>query len=149
MFNHFVSIVSSLAFRALDLSRLAPRSDGQLQSRSCGKPPLICLSASSSSAFQLGSLLLLLLPIPLPPHSLTRESDCSRWETPTPEIYSFFKTLTDQVITVELKNDLSITGTLKSVDQSVAQLSPLSASSLQTLIEGCDRDSTAGAQSEF
>ena len=30
---------------------------------------------------------------------------------------SFFKTLTDQVITVELKNDLSITGTLKSVDQ--------------------------------
>lgn len=29
----------------------------------------------------------------------------------------FFKTLTDQVITVELKNDLSITGTLKSVDQ--------------------------------
>ncbi|AAW42222.2 U6 snRNA-associated Sm-like protein LSm2 [Cryptococcus neoformans] len=32
-------------------------------------------------------------------------------------IFSFFKTLTDQVITVELKNDLSITGTLKSVDQ--------------------------------
>jgi len=32
-------------------------------------------------------------------------------------IPSFFKTLTDQVITVELKNDLSITGTLKSVDQ--------------------------------
>ncbi|KAL7419622.1 U6 snRNA-associated Sm-like protein LSm2 [Cryptotrichosporon argae] len=31
--------------------------------------------------------------------------------------FSFFKTLTDQVITVELKNDLSITGTLKSVDQ--------------------------------
>ena len=31
----------------------------------------------------------------------------------------FFKTLTDQVITVELKNDLSITGTLKSVDQYV------------------------------
>jgi small nuclear ribonucleoprotein (snRNP)-like protein len=30
---------------------------------------------------------------------------------------SFFKTLTDQVITVELKNDLCITGTLKSVDQ--------------------------------
>lgn len=33
---------------------------------------------------------------------------------------SFFKTLTDQVITVELKNDLSITGTLKSVDQYVS-----------------------------
>jgi U6 snRNA-associated Sm-like protein LSm2 len=32
---------------------------------------------------------------------------------------SFFKTLTDQVITVDLKNDLSITGTLKSVDQCV------------------------------
>lgn len=29
----------------------------------------------------------------------------------------FFKTLTDQPITVELKNDLCITGTLKSVDQ--------------------------------
>lgn len=28
-----------------------------------------------------------------------------------------FKTLTDQEVTVELKNDLSIVGTLKSVDQ--------------------------------
>jgi len=35
------------------------------------------------------------------------------------ELIRFFKTLTDQVITVELKNDLSITGTLKSVDQYV------------------------------
>ena len=34
-------------------------------------------------------------------------------------IFSVFKTLTDQRVTVELKNDLSITGTLKSVDQSV------------------------------
>ncbi|CAK9783373.1 U6 snRNA-associated Sm-like protein LSm2 [Cutaneotrichosporon oleaginosum] len=32
-------------------------------------------------------------------------------------IFSLFKTLTDQVIEVELKNDLCITGTLKSVDQ--------------------------------
>ncbi|PFH50895.1 hypothetical protein AMATHDRAFT_143796, partial [Amanita thiersii Skay4041] len=32
-------------------------------------------------------------------------------------IFSVFKTLTDQQVTVELKNDLSITGTLKSVDQ--------------------------------
>ncbi len=32
-------------------------------------------------------------------------------------IFSVFKTLTDQRVTVELKNDLSITGTLKSVDQ--------------------------------
>ncbi|BFZ62006.1 U6 snRNA-associated Sm-like protein LSm2 [Saitoella coloradoensis] len=31
--------------------------------------------------------------------------------------YSFFKTLIDQQVTVELKNDLSIQGTLKSVDQ--------------------------------
>ncbi|RCH78606.1 U6 snRNA-associated Sm-like protein LSm2, partial [Rhizopus stolonifer] len=31
--------------------------------------------------------------------------------------YSFFKTLVDQKVTVELKNDLAITGTLKSVDQ--------------------------------
>jgi U6 snRNA-associated Sm-like protein LSm2 len=30
-----------------------------------------------------------------------------------------FKTLTEQVVTVELKNDLCIMGTLKSVDQSV------------------------------
>jgi U6 snRNA-associated Sm-like protein LSm2 len=30
-----------------------------------------------------------------------------------------FKTLTDQTVTVELKNDLSITGVLKSVDQYV------------------------------
>jgi hypothetical protein len=34
-------------------------------------------------------------------------------------IFSVFKTLTDQQVTVELKNDLSITGVLKSVDQSV------------------------------
>lgn len=32
-------------------------------------------------------------------------------------IFSVFKTLTDQEVTVELKNDLSITGVLKSVDQ--------------------------------
>lgn len=30
---------------------------------------------------------------------------------------SFFKTLIDQQVTVELKNDIKITGTLKSVDQ--------------------------------
>lgn len=30
---------------------------------------------------------------------------------------SFFKTLIDQPVTVELKNDIKITGTLKSVDQ--------------------------------
>lgn len=38
-----------------------------------------------------------------------------------------FKTLTDQRVTVELKNDLSITGVLKSVDQCVRL--PLSLSS--------------------
>lgn len=32
-------------------------------------------------------------------------------------IFSVFKTLTDQQVTVELKNDLAITGVLKSVDQ--------------------------------
>jgi len=32
-------------------------------------------------------------------------------------IFSVFKTLTDQTVTVELKNDLLITGVLKSVDQ--------------------------------
>ncbi|KAK9477394.1 hypothetical protein V1514DRAFT_123826 [Lipomyces japonicus] len=31
--------------------------------------------------------------------------------------FSFFKTLIDQEVTVELKNDMSIRGTLKSVDQ--------------------------------
>ncbi|KAJ4630674.1 U6 snRNA-associated Sm-like protein LSm2 [Exophiala dermatitidis] len=31
--------------------------------------------------------------------------------------FSFFKTLTQQTVTVELKNDISIRGTLKSVDQ--------------------------------
>uniref|UniRef100_A0A060T018 LSM complex subunit LSm2 n=1 Tax=Blastobotrys adeninivorans TaxID=409370 RepID=A0A060T018_BLAAD len=31
--------------------------------------------------------------------------------------FSFFKTLIDHEVTVELKNDLSIRGTLKSVDQ--------------------------------
>lgn len=32
-------------------------------------------------------------------------------------IHSFFKTLVDHEVTVELKNDISIKGTLKSVDQ--------------------------------
>ncbi|CAI5755845.1 unnamed protein product [Candida verbasci] len=31
--------------------------------------------------------------------------------------FSFFKTLVDQEVTVELKNDMEIKGTLKSVDQ--------------------------------
>jgi len=31
--------------------------------------------------------------------------------------FSFFKTLTNQTVTLELKNDISIRGTLKSVDQ--------------------------------
>ena len=34
-----------------------------------------------------------------------------------PNTYSFFKTLIDTVVTVELKNDIQIRGTLKSVDQ--------------------------------
>jgi hypothetical protein len=42
---------------------------------------------------------------------------------PAQLIFSVFKTLTDQVVTVELKNDLCITGTLKSVDQCVPSLS--------------------------
>ncbi|GHJ85823.1 hypothetical protein NliqN6_2225 [Naganishia liquefaciens] len=32
-------------------------------------------------------------------------------------MFSVFKTLTEQVVTVELKNDLCVQGTLKSVDQ--------------------------------
>lgn len=36
---------------------------------------------------------------------------------PSQLIFSFFKTLTGQPITIELKNDVAITGTLKSVDQ--------------------------------
>ncbi|PWN24778.1 Sm-like ribonucleo protein [Jaminaea rosea] len=32
-------------------------------------------------------------------------------------IFSFFKTLTGHPVTIELKNDVAITGTLKSVDQ--------------------------------
>ena len=35
----------------------------------------------------------------------------------TDSSYSFFKTLVDHEVTVELKNDISIRGTLKSVDQ--------------------------------
>lgn len=32
-------------------------------------------------------------------------------------LFSFFKTLVDHEVTVELKNDIALTGTLKSVDQ--------------------------------
>jgi U6 snRNA-associated Sm-like protein LSm2 len=38
----------------------------------------------------------------------------ANWRVKT---YSFFKTLTNHVVTVELKNDIRIRGTLKSVDQ--------------------------------
>jgi len=48
-------------------------------------------------------------------HQHTHLSHCNRHWTELTR--SFFKTLTDQVITVELKNDLAVTGTLKSVDQ--------------------------------
>lgn len=38
--------------------------------------------------------------------------------SPPPQlIFSFFKTLTGHPVTIELKNDVAITGTLKSVDQ--------------------------------
>jgi small nuclear ribonucleoprotein (snRNP)-like protein len=43
------------------------------------------------------------------PHSTTRANSVV--------FYSFFKTLVDQEVTVELKNDLTIKGILKSVDQ--------------------------------
>lgn len=46
---------------------------------------------------------------------LIRQFECGKL------IFSVFKTLTDQRVTVELKNDLSITGVLKSVDQYVSQ----------------------------
>ena len=45
-------------------------------------------------------------------------------------MFSVFKTLTDQTVIVELKNDLCITGVLKSVDQyglfAILAISPLS-----------------------
>ena len=43
--------------------------------------------------------------------------DSIRNEANTLVFYSFFKTLVDQEVTVELKNDLAIKGILKSVDQ--------------------------------
>jgi hypothetical protein len=48
-----------------------------------------------------------------PVHSLLHQSSHALLQL----IFSVFKTLTDQQVTVELKNDLSITGVLKSVDQ--------------------------------
>ena len=52
--------------------------------------------------------------LPAPPRALLLAcSSCAQL------IFSVFKTLTDQTVSVELKNDLSITGTLKSVDQYV------------------------------
>lgn len=45
--------------------------------------------------------------------SLDPDTDRSSFQL----IFSVFKTLTDQTVTVELKNELLITGVLKSVDQ--------------------------------
>lgn len=39
------------------------------------------------------------------------------WNDHLQLIFSAFKTLTGQQVTIELKNDLAIQGTLKSVDQ--------------------------------
>lgn len=47
-------------------------------------------------------------------------------------MFSAFKTLTGQTVTVELKNDLAIQGTLKSVDQYVACLTVGSSTSSWT-----------------
>lgn len=49
---------------------------------------------------------------------MNEDADGRQW-TRIQLIFSVFKTLTDQTVTVELKNDLSITGVLKSVDQYV------------------------------
>lgn len=46
-----------------------------------------------------------------------RNSVYTAQETDFVLCYSFFKTLVDHEVTVELKNDISIRGTLKSVDQ--------------------------------
>jgi len=64
--------------------------------------------------------------------------------------YRFFKTLTDQVITVELKNDLSITGTLKSVDQYVCLLTSVDADTSSVLPpRGTEADIDAEADDRF
>lgn len=68
-------------------------------------------------------------PPPNPPPSLTASSHIishippdeslriPRSRTDGENATSFFKTLIDQSVTVELKNDIKVTGTLKSVDQ--------------------------------
>jgi small nuclear ribonucleoprotein (snRNP)-like protein len=48
------------------------------------------------------------------PHQAPAPSDV---ETSNPSTHSFFKTLVEHEITVELKNEVQIRGTLKSVDQ--------------------------------
>lgn len=48
---------------------------------------------------------------------MTRLRFLSIYETSANPLRSFFKTLVDHEVTVELKNDISIRGTLKSVDQ--------------------------------
>lgn len=49
-------------------------------------------------------------------------------------MFSAFKTLTGQTVTVELKNDLAIQGTLKSVDQYVHRTYPDSSTSNWTTL---------------
>ncbi|KIO32187.1 hypothetical protein M407DRAFT_111487 [Tulasnella calospora MUT 4182] len=50
-------------------------------------------------------------------HSKIQSSQLLSPHLPIMLIFSVFKTLTDQEVVVELKNDLCITGVLKSVDQ--------------------------------
>ncbi|KAJ0104479.1 small nuclear ribonucleoprotein lsm2, partial [Diaporthe amygdali] len=55
--------------------------------------------------------------IPSHQHPPRSTQSSSLTDAPLPRANSFFKTLIDQSVTVELKNDIKVTGTLKSVDQ--------------------------------
>lgn len=76
--------------------------------------PLLCHTTFSHPTPLLSPALIVPPPPPFSPfYPISPPQLADRKPKPT----SFFKTLIDQEVTVELKNDIKITGTLKSVDQ--------------------------------
>lgn len=75
--------------------------------------PLLCHTTFSHPTPLLSQALI----TPPPPFSPFYPISPPQLADPKPKPTSFFKTLIDQEVTVELKNDIKITGTLKSVDQ--------------------------------
>ena len=103
----YVYIYKSSAAPVEPLAKLSPRGTPllyQTRQHSLQATP----QAASDAVFQVSAIAPRTPFVSAPPNATDHRADATR---------SFFKTLVDHEVTVELKNDISIRGTLKSVDQ--------------------------------